>query len=67
MSRTLVAVCLVLAMASVSFAGTQGQIRPGAVMIGNWENGADMEGWATDPTGTAYIEITPDREYSRRQ
>ncbi|MGD0596034.1 MAG: PEP-CTERM sorting domain-containing protein [Sedimentisphaerales bacterium] len=59
MSRTLVAVCLVLAMASVSFAGTQGQIRPGAVMIGNWENGADMEGWATDPTGTAYIEITP--------
>jgi hypothetical protein len=28
-------------------------------MIGNWENGADMEGWSVDTEGTAYIEITP--------
>ena len=56
MSRTLVAVCLVLAMVSVSFAGSQGQIRPGTTMIGNWE-GTGLEGWSADPTGTAYIEV----------
>ena len=57
MSRILV-ICLVLAMVSVSFA-TQGVIRSGATMIGNWENPPDMEGWSVDGSGTAYIEITP--------
>jgi hypothetical protein len=56
MSRTLVAICLVLAMASVSFAGSQGVIRAGTTMIGNWE-GTDLEGWSAE--STAYIEITP--------
>jgi len=56
MCRTLVAVCLVLAVASVGFAA-QGEIRPNTVMIGNWENGTDMEGWVAE--SSAYIEITP--------
>ncbi len=59
MSRILVAVCLVLAMASVSLAA-QGVIRDNTEMIGNWENGlSDYEGWSADTEGTAYIEITP--------
>jgi hypothetical protein len=58
MSRMLVAVCLVLAIASVSFAGSQGVIRPGTTMIGNWENGLnDYEGWTAE--SSAYIEVTP--------
>jgi hypothetical protein len=57
MSRTLVAICIVLAIASVCLAGSQGKIRPGITMIGNWENGTDMEGWVAE--ASAYIEITP--------
>ena len=52
MSRILVAICLVLAMASVSFAA-QGIIRPHTTMIGNWENGTDMDGWTGGTEGTA--------------
>jgi hypothetical protein len=55
MSRTLV-VCLVLALASVSLAA-QGVIRPGAVMIGNWE-GTDMDGWTAEAGVGAYIEVS---------
>jgi hypothetical protein len=43
-------------MASVSFAA-QGVIRDKTTMIGNWENGADMEGWSVDTEGTAAIKI----------
>jgi hypothetical protein len=55
MCRMLVSICLVLAMATISFAA-QGEIRPGTVMIGNWESGT-LEGWSTDTEGTAYIEV----------
>jgi hypothetical protein len=54
MSRILVAVCLVLAIASVSFAGSQGVIRPGTQMIGNWEDGL-LDGWSISTIG--YIEV----------
>lgn len=57
MSRTLV-ICLVLAMASVSLAA-QGVVNPQSTMIGNWEDGTNMEGWAVDTEGTAYVEIAP--------
>jgi hypothetical protein len=45
-------------MVSVSYAGSQGVIRPCTTMIGNWENGlSDYQGWTAETS--AYIEIVP--------
>jgi len=68
MSRILVAVCLVLAIASVSLAA-QGVIRTGydVRVIGNWENdalgevtGTTLEGWAKDDLDApdVYLEVS---------
>jgi hypothetical protein len=47
MCRTLVAVCLVLAIASVSY----------GVVIGNWETSDPTPGWSV--AGTGYMEVDP--------
>ena len=53
MNRTLVAICIVLAMASAIYAA-DATPRPGATVIGNWEDGL-LDGWSA--AGYAYIEV----------
>jgi PEP-CTERM motif len=54
MSRTLVAISIVLAMASTIYAA-DATPRPGATVIGNWEPLDPTPGWSVDPT--AYMEV----------
>ncbi|MGA2322838.1 MAG: PEP-CTERM sorting domain-containing protein [Sedimentisphaerales bacterium] len=54
MSRTLVAVCFVLAMVSACYADATP--RPGATVIGNWEPTDPTPGWSIDGTA-AYMEV----------
>jgi hypothetical protein len=50
MSRKLIVLALVLGMASASFAS-------GERVIGNWEDGTNMQGWGPGWEGSPYLEI----------